>query len=72
MQAKASEVSPQEVPPKFTPRIRGPLSPHDRALLRAESFCDESTIRAWAAGAPVREATHLRLSKVAKKIGLLP
>jgi hypothetical protein len=54
-------------------RGRPPLSPHMRALLRAETMCAIETIDAWwTESRPVREATAIRLKLGARKLGLLP
>lgn len=46
------------------------LSPHDRARLRAETQCDEVTIRRWARGARVTDATRVRLTRAAQLLGI--
>jgi hypothetical protein len=47
------------------------LTPHERVLLRAKTFCDEATIRAWARGDTVREASALRLTGAAAELGIV-
>jgi hypothetical protein len=44
------------------------LSAEERAKLRAESLCDESTIARWARGDEVREVTNIRLTRAARKL----
>jgi hypothetical protein len=56
---------------------RRPLTPHERAVLRAMTCCADDTIRAWWDGAGkdgrrVRQASAIRLADAARKIGLLP
>lgn len=46
------------------------LTAVDRVRLRAETMCSEPTIRKWASGAPVTEATTMRLEKAARKLGI--
>ena len=54
------------------PTPRPPLTPHQCALLRAETLCALETIRAWWTGAhAVREATAIRLDAGARKLGLI-
>ncbi len=50
-----------EVP--LTPK----LSPHDRARLRAQSFCDEQTLRKYP---DVSQASKLRIEQAAKMLGI--
>ena len=46
------------------------LSPHERARLRAETQCDDATIRRWARGARVQDATRVRLTRAARLLGI--
>jgi len=46
------------------------LPPHDRARLRAETQCDDSTIRRWARGDRVQPATEVRLSRAAQALAI--
>jgi len=46
------------------------LSPHDRARLRAETQCDDSTIRRWARGDRVQDASRVRLTRAARVLGI--
>jgi hypothetical protein len=47
------------------------LSPHERARLRAETQCDDVTIRRWARGDRVHDATHVRLTRAARLLGIV-
>ncbi len=44
------------------------LSARDRARLRAETLCAEDTIRRWARGDSVRQASAERLLEAAHKL----
>jgi hypothetical protein len=46
------------------------LSPHDRARLRSETLCDDGTIRRWARGERVQNATDVRLRRAAESLGI--
>jgi len=46
------------------------MNTRDRALLRAESLCDDSTIRRWARGERVQDVTRERLARAAKAVGV--
>ena len=46
------------------------LSPHERARLRAETQCDDATIRRWARGDRVHDATRVRLTRAARLLGI--
>jgi hypothetical protein len=64
---------PPPPPPPTDRRAPPPLTPHQRALLRAETMCATETIDAWWSGKRrVREATAIRLDRGARKLGLLP
>jgi hypothetical protein len=58
--------------PPAKPKPRATLTTHDVARIRAETMCDESTIRAWAKGALVRQATDVRIKRAAAKLGIQP
>jgi hypothetical protein len=44
------------------------MSPHDRARLRAETQCDDATIRRWARGDRVQDASRVRLTRAARML----
>jgi uncharacterized protein YifN (PemK superfamily) len=46
------------------------MSPHDRARLRAETQCDDATIRRWARGDRVQDASRVRLTRAARVLGI--
>jgi hypothetical protein len=46
------------------------LSPHERARLRAETLCDDATIRRWDRGDRVHDATDVRLTRAARLLGI--
>jgi len=46
------------------------FSPSERARLRAETLCDDGTIRRWARGERVQDATNVRLTRAAKALGI--
>jgi hypothetical protein len=46
------------------------LSPYDRARLRAETQCDDSTIRRWARGDRVQDASRVLLMRAARLLGI--
>lgn len=57
--------------PKTQPKEpRATLTPRDVARLRAETMCKESTIRAWARGESVRDATDARITRAANRLGI--
>jgi hypothetical protein len=43
------------------------LTPHERALIRAETGCDERTLKRYP---DVREASAMRIEKAAKLLGI--
>jgi hypothetical protein len=48
------------------------ITPRERALLRAESLCDDGTIKRWARGERVQPATETRLTEAARRLGIRP
>jgi hypothetical protein len=46
------------------------LSPYERALLRAQTQCDDATIRRWDRGDRVHDATRVRLTRAARLLGI--
>ena len=47
------------------------MTPHERARLRAETQCDDATIRRWARGSRVQDASRVRLTRAARLLGIV-
>jgi hypothetical protein len=50
--------------------MKGVLTPGDRARLRADTMCDERTIKRWWLGQSVRASSAERLEAAAKRLGI--
>jgi len=61
---------PDKIPVWLPPDERVSLTPQQRARLRADSLCDERTIKRWWSGLPVRASSAERLQSSSTKLGL--
>jgi hypothetical protein len=53
------------------PAHKGILTRNERVRLMAATGCDERTIRKWERGEEVKEATDVRLTTAAKRLGIV-
>jgi hypothetical protein len=68
MKARKAAQPPPSEPTRAAPRAS--LTETDVAHLYLETMCSRTTIQRWARGDVVTSATHLRLDRACKKLGI--